>query len=186
MSEHYLPVVQKTQLEMTIRKILSRCGQRRIHATTSSARASVHSRCRPRSVSSASRCMGRPPSARLRNRCASLPDVWRADASSVRHHRSDRGESDPPMSIAAAAGPATGIGEGRRTSPRSGRGRVARRGSQLRLRSVSAVRRLGEQTPNDELRSCESSDPPQGRSARPARSGQGRRPSRRGTGAAEA
>jgi transposase-like protein len=52
------------------------------------------------------------------------------------------------------------------------------RGSRLRLRSVSAVRGLGEQSPNDELRRLRiESDPPQGRSARPAQSGQGRRPS---------
>jgi hypothetical protein len=121
--------------------------------------------------------------ARLRNRCASLPDVWRADANSVRHDRSDRGESDPPMSIAAA----TGIGEGRRARPRSGRGIEARRGSRLRLRSVSTVRGLGEQRPNDEPRRQRiESDPPQGRSARPTRSGQGRRPSPQRTGAGEA
>jgi len=72
----------------------------------------------------------------------------------------------------------TGIDAGRRARPRSGRGRVARRGSRLRLRSVSAVRGLGEQSPNDELRRLRiKSGPPQGRSARPAQSGQGRRPS---------
>jgi hypothetical protein len=156
-----------------------RTTRRRERSASDEYETPLASKGRPVRIWSRAPYKGRPSSARLRGRCGfavrRVPDGCRfCPPSPIRSRRAGSSEV-----YRCRLGPHHG--HQRRTgraSPRSGRGSVARRGSRLRLRSVSAVWGPGEQSRNGELRRKRiESDPLQGRSARPTRTGRGPRPS---------
>ncbi len=89
----------------------------------------------------ASHSLGRTASTCFRDRRALLPQMWRKDESDLGDHRPDRGRSDPAVPCAPVARPTAG--DLSRRSRR--RGRIIRRDSRVRLRSVSVIQGLREQ-----------------------------------------